>query len=427
MGWTRKRVAFAAAAYLALLATRPTTMLLQKMARALARAFPALLPALYVLFESLATLLMAVYPLLVLVGTLFGGAVAVMRIWRRVSAGSARDPLIELRDALRAHPQLASALPYLPWVYWLYDAVTEVGSPWDPTYPISIALTGVATTILGKLLLRVLDGLESREAPPPPQVAADETTFRAVAVTRRSQAIVASALGLAVGMIGFISSVNLATLGLGRLGLLALVYATLLGVTARWFQLASTIRVGRDGVFIQGTSKTRFHAYRDFDAVRVSGATIHLVRGGKTVVRLQLHGADLHRGAFLAQRIELALATASNVSGAESLLAHGASRLNAHGASDYRSASLTREQLWDLVEADGTAGDARTAAAQMLAASLDPSDRSRLRFAASHTADPRVRIALETVAGAELDVQKQNGEADDEVDPAAARRRLVIP
>jgi hypothetical protein len=55
------------------------------------------------------------------------------------------------------------------------------------------------------------------------------------------------------------------------------------------------------------------------------------------------------------------------------------------------------------------AGEARTAAAG--------------RLAASHTADPRVRIALETFAA---DGQTQNGEVDDEVGPAA-RRRLVIP
>ncbi len=401
MGWTKRRVAWAVAAYLLLFAMRRPEKVVYAVGKVLATKFPVLTFPLYTLYLSTSKLFTEVYPLLVLLGTLFGGAIAVVRIWRRAAAGTARDPLVQLRDALRAHRQLASALPWLPFAYWLCDTARTIGSPTyyggDLENALSSVVDGVATMIVGKLLLRALDRVQDREAPPPPQVAPDETVFRAVAVTRRSQAIVMGALGVAVAMIAFMSSVNLARFGMGPLSMLALVYTLGLGVTARWFQTASKIRVGSDGVFVQGTSKTRFYSYRDFDSVRVSGATLHLLRGTKTVIRLQLHGDDLHRGAFLAERIETALAAAMNVSGAESLLAHGGRALAANA--DYRNASLSREQLWEIVEADGTAGDARAAAAKMLAVDLDADDRSRLRVAAAHTAEPRVRVALETCAG----------------------------
>ena len=417
MTWTKRRVAAAVAAYLLLLGMHPAAMAVYLGLRHLARLLHGDQAwgldgsfALNVMNDFARTFLTGIYPLLVLAGTLFGGAVAVMRIGRRAAPGTARDPLVQLRDALRAYPRLASALPWTPFTYFVYEAAclatrpsisalsavsaASWGSSLGAAYAFSLPLAGAATTIIGKLLLRALDRVESREAAPRAQLA-DETCFRAVAVSPRSQAVVAGALAFAVAMVAFVSSVNLAAMRSGTLALSVLAYATILGVTARWYQAASKIRVGADGVFVQGTSKTRFYAYRDFDAVRASGATLHLVRGTKTVVRLQLHGGDLERGGFLAERIESALATASNVTGAESLLAHGGPAL---AAGDYRAASLSREHLWELLEADGTAGEARAAAAKMLGPSMDANDRSRLRVAASHMADPKVRIALEAVA-----------------------------
>ncbi len=47
------------------------------------------------------------------------------------------------------------------------------------------------------------------------------------------------------------------------------------------------------------------------------------------------------------------------------------------------------------MEGDATDARARLAAATALAGSGDGAERARLRIAASHVADPRVRIALE--------------------------------
>jgi hypothetical protein len=64
----------------------------------------------------------------------------------------------------------------------------------------------------------------------------------------------------------------------------------------------------------------------------------------------------------------------------------------------YREAALSREQLWRLVEGPITDAATRTAAAEALASALDRADRVRLRLAASHCTDPRVRIALGLLA-----------------------------
>ena len=433
MAWTKRRVAAATVAYLLLFCVVPAWREFRYVTESLFGASFSL----EVLFAFVRTLLLVVYPWSLLGGTLFGASIAALRITRRAAPGSAWDPLVQLRDALRAHPLLVSALPYLPFAYWLYQTALEVsleaapqaGTSYYPEYVIALPLVGVVTTIIGKQLLRTLDRVQNRETPLAAQVAPDETVFRAVAVTARSRAIVFGALGMSLAMIGVVSSMKLAVIGSGPLALLVPAYAVAAFAAARWFQTASKIRVGADGVFVRGTSKTRFYAYRDFDAVRVAGATLVLMRGMQAVLRLELHGGDMNRGAFLAERMETALAAARNVSGAESLLAHGR---NALGATDYRNASLSREQLWELIEADGTAGDARAAAAQMLTPSLDAGERARLRVAAAHLADPKVRVALETFAeDARLPLPPvatdSGGEVDGEpVDPPAARR-LVTP
>ena len=75
----------------------------------------------------------------------------------------------------------------------------------------------------------------------------------------------------------------------------------------------------------------------------------------------------------------------------------------AHGGADYRMAAMTREQLWALVEGPEIEGSARKAAAAALAMSSDDGERTRLRVAAEHCAEPHVRIALEEIARGEGD------------------------
>jgi hypothetical protein len=212
------------------------------------------------------------------------------------------------------------------------------------------------------------------------------------------------------------------------MGALIAAYAGAMLSLANWFRRASTIAVGVDGVLVQGTSKTTFYAYRDFDSVRVNGAFMALVRGTKTVVRLQLHGDDVTRGEHLAERIRRALQLSKSTSGAEQLAT--ASKLDGQaglgraslGAADYRQASLSRDQLWELVEADGTAGSARAAAAEALALRLDPTERTRLRVAASHCADPKVRIAIEDLVHEAADAKDERAEEGAPVNASVLRQ-----
>ena len=72
----------------------------------------------------------------------------------------------------------------------------------------------------------------------------------------------------------------------------------------------------------------------------------------------------------------------------------------AAGGADYRAASLSREDLWALIEGPAVDAASRQAAAQALARTNDDSERVRLRVAAEHCADPSVRVALERLAEA---------------------------
>lgn len=70
---------------------------------------------------------------------------------------------------------------------------------------------------------------------------------------------------------------------------------------------------------------------------------------------------------------------------------------------------MSREQLWQLIEGPTTDPATRTAAAEALGGTLDDSDRARLRVAASHCTDPRVRIALGLLAREEEGAAQAGG------------------
>jgi hypothetical protein len=90
---------------------------------------------------------------------------------------------------------------------------------------------------------------------------------------------------------------------------------------------------------------------------------------------------------------------------------------SSHGRGQYRQPALAREQLWELLEGPLADAAARKVAAEVLAVELDAHDRKRMRVAAEHSADPRVRVALERLAG------EANG--DDEVDAGRAEKRRL--
>jgi hypothetical protein len=78
--------------------------------------------------------------------------------------------------------------------------------------------------------------------------------------------------------------------------------------------------------------------------------------------------------------------------------------------------SVSHEALWSLVEGAAVAAPTRTAAAEALVSTGDVTERERLRVAAAHCADPRVRLALEELA---------DEEADEATEAPAARPRAA--
>jgi hypothetical protein len=339
-------------------------------------------------------------------------AVALAFRWARgAAAGSARDPVIRLRDFFRRHRRFAALLPWAPLLVRVPDLLEAIvdelhhrdasSLTWLLSRPAALLAVGAAAAFAGRFALRSLDMIRDREAETVTAIDRDETTFQAVAVTARTQGAVAGMLALTIAVINGVAQSGRFWMYDYAGGLPLVGYAVAALGFAAWFRKASTIAVGRDGIFIRGTSKERFFAYQDFDEVRLAGMHFDFHRAGKRVLRLQLHGTDDARAEALAERIRAALAQSHRADGAH-LLARaavsGSLGRAAQGAADYRQPAVSREQLWELVEGEATERTARLAAAEALATSIEGHDRARLRIAANHVADPRVRVTLEELA-----------------------------
>ena len=176
-------------------------------------------------------------------------------------------------------------------------------------------------------------------------------------------------------------------------------YIALTAASAFLFRRASRISIGVDGIFVRGSSRARFFGFRDIDGAQVRGSDLVLLRGGRVVLRLQLHGKDASRRDALLTRLTAAIARAaaerdepatSFVSGASTADITRA----AEGGGDYRKQAVSREQLWAVLEGPAIDTASRRAAAEALARSRDPSERARLRIAAEQCAEPSVRIRM---------------------------------
>ncbi len=349
-------------------------------------------------------------------GSVSVAAIALTFRWARgAAAGSSRDPVVGLRNVFRRHRRLAAVVPWLPLLWKVPDIARALASASDPAPwampgaiggSLALLVTGTATALAARFALRSLDRVQDGEIEAVTAVDRDETTFQAVAVTARTQGAVFGITAFTVAMVYGIAQSGPFWMRDFAGGLPLVGYALATAGFAYWFRKASTIAVGRDGIFIRGTSKERFFAYQDFDEVRLAGMHFDFHRAGKRVLRLQLHGTDDARADALAERIRAALAQSNRTDGAH-LLARsavgGSLGRAAQGATDYRQPSVSREQLWELVEGEATDQRARVAAAEALAGSGTTDDRARLRIAATRVADPKVRIALEDLASDEPD------------------------
>jgi hypothetical protein len=228
--------------------------------------------------------------------------------------------------------------------------------------------------------------------------AEDRVHFDAVAVTAETRAAVAAMALLPVLTV-------LAARGLAQpateMVLAGYVAVALGGVFA--FRRASRIAVGFDGIYVGGSSRAKFFAYASLDGARAKENNLELLRGERVVLRLQLHGKDAADQAAILRRIEEAIARAhEGTSSAAAQVVVGTSERQlarlASGAADYRAPTLTREQLWALVEGPEHDAATRTAAAKALARTGDDEERARLRVAADHHAEPHSRVVLKELA-----------------------------
>jgi hypothetical protein len=376
----------------------------------------------WVFWETLNGLLSALLPWLVLqvmcAAPLAVAALVVRAFaWRRIRAGLA-DPLA----ALRRRPWAMRLAAWAPGVAYLalYLRVffAHGGLGIDPLarefmhWVLPHVLIALGLGKLGSMVVReMVEPLGDEPLPAPPREEGD-IVFSAVAVTARTRGAV-GAMGVAsAAMALWVWMAPSATLVESPAFLAAVAaYIAAAAGAAYAFRRASRIAVGIDGVYVGEAASRRFFAYREMDEVRAAGADLELLRGGRVVLRLQLHGDDAGRRDEVLARVAEAIARARSgeTRGAEAVVQTMAARNKAAAAAieppGYREPTLTREHLWELVEGAATDAPTRTAAAEALAtaSALDAEERSRLRVAASRVADPRVRVALGSLARDEED------------------------
>jgi hypothetical protein len=343
------------------------------------------------------------------------------------------DPLEAVRTWTLAHPQATRGILAAPAVLWLSYVVTGVFvsiRDWGGhdlfrqtvLYTAGMGATACVGAVFGAMLygaMRFGLSLFLRPTMPtddkPARADGDRVQFDAVAVTAETWAAVALMGALPILALLLIGALNLGTRGT-EVGLALYVAVALLGTMA--FRHASRIAVGVDGVYVTGTSRSRFFAYEGIDEARANGSELQLLRGTRVILRLQLHGEDAAERPAILARIQEAIAKAKTgeTAAAGQIVAStsdaGLARL-AEGAADYRAPALTREQLWSLVEGPEHGAKTRTAAARALAKTADAEEKTRLRVAAEHCAEPQVRVLLLGMAQAKDEDEEETASESD--------------
>jgi hypothetical protein len=338
----------------------------------------------------------------------------------RVRAGMA-DPLDRVRSWVAAHPRLTRALTVAPPALWSLAMATLMKNQYLQSRDFfeqvgtsaTMGLVGVFATLAltpfsgAALRAFLVPTLADRDVPQRAEIPKNEISFAAVAVTPETSAAVLAMMALSAVAMAVVLSTH-RSMGDPKLLEGLVLYAAVAMGGAALFRHASQVAIGVDGVLVKGTSRTRFFAYRDLDAATAGGMDLVLHRKGRIVLRLQLHGDDASKRDAVLARIREAIAcvkegrgavSAQMVSGATAeQLVHAAA-----GGADYRGAALTRDQLWALVEGPEVDASARQAAAEALAKTGDEGERKRLRVAAEHCASPEVRVAIERLAGDEVE------------------------
>jgi len=187
------------------------------------------------------------------------------------------------------------------------------------------------------------------------------------------------------------------------------------------FSEKANVYVGADGVHIRRfLVRPRFVAFEDIASVKKDdrNVTILLRDGGKIEMHQPARPGAKVWGAFFADRADEARLMVERIAEGAARAPEGitaAARL-ARGTrttrewlrdlgratdehASFRDAALPDEQLWRVVEDPSAAPTARAGAAVALRGRLDDHSKARLRVVADACAGPKLRVALEAVAG----------------------------
>jgi hypothetical protein len=243
------------------------------------------------------------------------------------------------------------------------------------------------------------------------------TEFRATASrsTTPARARTAGALAGAMVVLGAGASFLSGAAALVAVGLLTIALVAVLSLPTR-------VVVGVDGVLLRWLWASHFVPMSEIVSVVAQGdRSVELrSRSGQTAIRSP---GRTERDAMIARITTALKAHRERPPGADllALLARGErsreqwmaalGELREDGG--YRQVVVRDEDLWRVVEDPSAPADARAAAAAVLRRSLDADGKARVRVAADATASPRLRVALESAAGAS---DEAVGKALDELD-----------
>jgi hypothetical protein len=351
------------------------------------------------------------------------------------SISAARRPFRSVRVAIartvKTHARFTTqAMPWAPGLVAVLVSTQATGfdRPWLAEHLVGVVIVLLSSYAIFRGLMRRLvdaplessaeddDGVDGVDTASP-----SDSQFAALAVTRVTRGLVGTTLLASIAML--LAAWLMPTPWLWhRFGLgVLLAYASVVLALPVWLR-RSRILVGIDGVLVLGSGSPRFHAYANHDEVRQDGEDIVLLRQGRAALRLQLDDADRRRAPKLVLRLRAAMSLAAKMSreGADHLVkslehvggAPLALATSARGAVDYRKPAVVREQLWALVEGPLCDGDTRLVAAGALVHDLREGDRSRLRVAAISCAEPRVRVALDKLAGPIVETEEEEPESE---------------
>jgi hypothetical protein len=327
----------------------------------------------------------------------------------RARAGHA-DPLDRLRDRMTRPGWSAAILAAFPVASQVFILSLGWHPSWSPLYYLISAVAGVLAQVAlmrGAMRDFLAPTIATRESGASVEIGADEIRFNAVAVTREARAAVGAVAVVSLLVIAYLLSLPILSLFKDP-HVFAVVgaYIAFTAASALLFRGASKISVGVDGIYVGGTSRARFFAYRDLDEVRMNSGDVELVRRGNVALRLQLHGEDATRRDAIVARIQEGLDRVKHVerdAAANFVTSRSADNVarSVKGGGDYRMPSVSHDALWTLVEGAAVDATTRTAAAEALVRTGDGTERERLRVAAAHCADPRIRVVLEELADSE--------------------------